>query len=229
MGWGRLVRMITIEIQKQRDRRSKFLVTGLSVLLILYMPLTVRCFRFFQCVPIDDKNYLLADFREECYTSKWNTYATIAIFVIVFYCMAYPLCILKILFSIRHNLEDLVVQHKYSFLYSEYKLKSFWWEPASIFRKFLLSSVPVFLYAFPTLQLVLSIYISMVFHLLHATWHPFVLYQANILQHLVCNSFTLTVCYMHRGTLLFCIKQISCNNVAPSPLNNLKSKPHFSC
>ena len=55
MGWGRLVRAITLEIQKQRDRRSRFLVTGLSILLILYMPLTVRCFRFFQCVPIDDK------------------------------------------------------------------------------------------------------------------------------------------------------------------------------
>jgi len=128
--------------------------------------------------------YLLADFRETCYSEKWYAFVVLAILVIVFYCIVYPLAILSILWNIRHKLETLVVQHKYGFLYDEYKLHSWWWEPFSIFRKFLLASVPVFLYAFPTLQLVMSIFISMIWHLFHATFNPYVLVQANILQHI---------------------------------------------
>ena len=48
----------------------------------------------------------------------------------------------------------------------------------------MLASVPVFMHEYSTLQLTVSIVISIFFHLLHSTWHPFGLYNANLLQHL---------------------------------------------
>lgn len=57
MGWGRLIRRISLVQQKQRDRRARFLVIGLSTLSLLYMPLTVRCFRFFQCIYVGKSLY----------------------------------------------------------------------------------------------------------------------------------------------------------------------------
>ena len=59
MGWGRLIRRISLVQQKQRDRRARFLVIGLSTLSLLYMPLTVRCFRFFQCIYVGKSLLLL--------------------------------------------------------------------------------------------------------------------------------------------------------------------------
>jgi len=186
MGWGRLVRMLTLEAQKQRDRKSRFSVIALSVLSLLYMPLTVRCFRFFQCIRIDDKDYLMADFREECYTTTWLgfIFIFIAVCVIVMYCLLFPMGIFYTLFKIRKNLDSLHVRHKYGFLYNQYKLPSYWWESAAILRKLLLASVPVFMHEHPILQLTISIVVSIIFHLLHSTWHPYELYNANLLQHL---------------------------------------------
>ena len=184
MGWGRLVRMLTLEAQKQRDRKSRFSVIALSVLSLLYMPLTVRCFRFFQCIRIDDKDYLMADFREECYTKIWLGFIFIAVCVIVMYCLLFPIGIFYTLFKIRKKLDSLHVQHKYGFLYNQYKLPSYWWESAAILRKLLLASVPVFMHEHPILQLTISIIVSIIFHLLHSTWHPYELYNVNLLQHL---------------------------------------------
>ena len=114
MGWGRLIRMLSLQTQKQSDRRSRFMVLGLSTLSLLYMPLTVRCFRFFQCIMIDDKSYLMADFREECYTTKWFGFIFVAIIVIIFYCILFPIYIFKTLFHIRDKLDTMAIKHKVS-------------------------------------------------------------------------------------------------------------------
>ena len=126
----------------------------------------------------------MADFREECYTTKWFGFIFVAIIVIIFYCILFPIYIFKTLFHIRDKLDTMHIRHKYGFLYNQYDLNAYWWESASILRKLMLASVPVFMHEYSTLQLTVSIVISIFFHLLHSTWHPFELYNANLLQHL---------------------------------------------
>ena len=77
----------------------------------------------------------MADFREECYTSRWYGFIFVAIMVIVFYCLLFPVYIFRVLFHIRDKLDTLMVKHKYGFLYNQYKLDAYWWESASILRK----------------------------------------------------------------------------------------------
>ena len=132
----------------------------------------------------DDQSYLMADFRELCYTTKWFGFIFIALLVIIFYCFFLPIYIFYTLFKIRTKLEEITVQHKFGFLYQQFNLETYWWESASILRKLLLASVPVFMHEHSMLQLTVSIVISIFFHLMHSHSHPFKLHTANVLQHL---------------------------------------------
>lgn len=119
MGWARLIRLMSLVVQRQADRRARFYTIGVHILSLLYMPIAVRCFRFFQCMQIDDKTYLMADMREECFTDKWYGFIGVAILVIIFFCIGFPLLIFKTLFNIRHSLDELATENKFGFLYNQ--------------------------------------------------------------------------------------------------------------
>merc|ERR1711871_1365942 len=163
---------------KKRAADYKDMANALSVafyiLLFSHMPISLKVFSVFQCKQVDDKFFLLADMRKECYVDEWlKRYLPISLALIVIVVIGFPLGILVLLIRKRKVLSHGQSLLTFGFLYAPYKADYYWYEVLIIFRKLLLSGVLSMLYHLPRIQISVAVVLSVIFHLIHAKVHPF--------------------------------------------------------
>ena len=173
MPWHELMRFVAKTQDAHKKRKAKFFQAAAMLLSAMYMPITMKSFRIFQCKIIDGRSYLVADFRQLCYTADWYLYASIAVAVIISYAFAYPIVIVRILWRRRRNLQKRATKDRIGFLYEDFRSDAFIFSIVPMLRKLALAAAPVYLYRFPTIQLAYSGVVSVGFHLLYASVQPF--------------------------------------------------------
>jgi hypothetical protein len=72
----------------------------------LYTGVATKMFLFFKCIPIQDKWYLAADYRIECFDATYKWYLTFAIIGIVIYVMGILVVLLGVLLNNKKYLHE---------------------------------------------------------------------------------------------------------------------------
>ncbi|KXZ47171.1 hypothetical protein GPECTOR_37g177 [Gonium pectorale] len=89
--------------------------------------------------------YWVRDMAQQCYTGvHLRLYVPIGVASVTALCLGPPLASFLLLWHHRGSLELPVVQQKYSFLYSRYKSRFFWWESVLMLEELALVAVEVF-------------------------------------------------------------------------------------
>jgi len=73
-------------------------------LFLIYPSVSSAVLRHFVCFQIDDRSYLWADLRVQCYTDQWTTFAFVAVALILLYPVGIPVFFFALL---KVNQKDL--------------------------------------------------------------------------------------------------------------------------
>lgn len=71
-------------------------------------------------------SYLIADFAQQCYSSRWWKYFVFSIFLVVLYPLGVPLLVFLLLYKSRNRLQASETQLALGFLYESFS-RSYWW------------------------------------------------------------------------------------------------------
>ncbi|KXZ44498.1 hypothetical protein GPECTOR_66g226 [Gonium pectorale] len=135
-------------------------VLGVIAVFILYPAWAQAALSVFACYEIDDgqtglypqnqkaswrHGYWVRDMAQECYTGvHLRLYVPIGIAAVAVLCFGPPLVSFLILWNHRAELESKSVRNRYSFLYTRYKPRFFWWESVLMLEELVLVAVEVF-------------------------------------------------------------------------------------
>ena len=79
------------------------------------------------CRTIDEKPWLMIDYRLECFTEEWTQYALVSVAGFFIYPIGCPLFYLTILKRNRHKLfTDPKCLDRYGFIYDRYEEEHYW-------------------------------------------------------------------------------------------------------
>ena len=178
--------------KKHRLRGDNYTKVLYILLCYLYMPISVKTFRFFQCRLIGGELYLVADYRHKCYDSRWGSYFVIAALVMVVFVFGFPAYMMRQLYKVRDNLDSIATKKSYGYMYLSYKNNAYFWEVTLLARKLFLSAAPIVLYEYPYVQLCISGMLSAMFHVYHGMYTPFRMALHNYVQHFALLATTVT-------------------------------------
>ena len=88
-----MMKAINMKVRKKRDLRWRYVRSAAYILLFIYMPISIKTFRFFLCRQIDGTPFLVADLKQQCQTREWWMAAIVAITVLALFVIAFPLYI----------------------------------------------------------------------------------------------------------------------------------------
>jgi len=134
---------------KLRSRMRTWIII-LYFIFLIYPSVSSMALSHFACKDIDDGHtvysLLLADVRQRCYDSRWNTYAFVAVACILVYPIGIPLFYFYLLWARRNRLfTDGAVQATFGFLYMGYQDNRWWWEIVDLLHKLIQTSIIVLL------------------------------------------------------------------------------------
>ncbi|CAM9243710.1 unnamed protein product, partial [Laminaria digitata] len=133
--------------------RQKHLSMVLLLMFLVYSSVSATLFQMFACDELDDgKNYLRADYRIECDSSRHEALKIYAAFMIVLYTTGIPLYYAILLYTNRDMLTDEfgrdsnVRVKSTTDLWKPYKPDRFYYEVIECCRRIMLAGVVVFIY-----------------------------------------------------------------------------------
>lgn len=153
-----------------RNVRHKHLFMVLLVTFLVYLSVSSTLFQTFACDKLaDGSNYLRADYRIDCNSSKHVTLQVYAGFMVVLYTLGIPMFYAIPLFRVRDVLRnesrrqvDLTVKST-SHLWNPYKSGRFYYEIVECGRRVLLAGVVVFIYPSTGAQIAITLIIAVLF------------------------------------------------------------------
>ncbi|KAK9829421.1 hypothetical protein WJX72_005757 [[Myrmecia] bisecta] len=139
--------------QKLRDWlegvKTRCWKNGFWLITLLYPRCSMTALQFFATQKLDLGTYLRADYSilirplGGSLSRTYVHYLVPGIFMLVVFAILIPLAYALILYRIRNQLEDPIIQRKFGFLYGGYRLT--FWETTEMIRKLLLAAIPVFI------------------------------------------------------------------------------------
>ena len=162
--------------------------TVITLLLIMYPGICVRCFLVLKCVQVDGLAgtnghsgvVLMSDYSVECWQDHHNLYATISFVCIGLFVVGIPLGVLTTLWYHKRHLYDVKsprhkeVIHEFGTLYLQYEPNFWYWEVIVIFKKMILTGVMCVVGAGSSAQLVIALLVVLVYMQLVLKLAPFV-------------------------------------------------------
>lgn len=152
------------------DVRQKHLSMLLLLMFAIYSSVTATIFQMFACDELDDlKDYLRADYRIECDSSKHRFLQIYAGVMIVVYPVGIPLFYATLLFKNREVLMDADGREhdtrvkSATDLWKPYKPDRFYYEVIECGRRILLAGVVVFIYPNTAAQLAVTLVMTVFF------------------------------------------------------------------
>ncbi len=150
---------------------NKHVSTVLLLTFLVYSSVSATLFSAFACDELDDgKNYLRADYRIECDSSKHRAIQVYAGFMIAVYAVGIPAFYGLLLFWNRDELKSDQPQREYSArataifdLWSPYKPSVFYYEVIECGRRILLAGVAVFIYPNTAAQIAVTLMMAFFF------------------------------------------------------------------
>lgn len=102
--------------------------------------LATRIFRLFKCKLIQEKWYLVADYTQVCFETKWNSFAIMAGVFGVIYVVGIPITELLVLFCNRSKLyEKKNLKTRFGSFYLHYKPAAYYFDVLDLARRLLLT------------------------------------------------------------------------------------------
>ncbi|CAM9133628.1 unnamed protein product, partial [Laminaria digitata] len=175
-------------ITRKRNRRtqtsetvvqSKYLATGLFVLLFVYSSVSFTIFQTFVCHNLDDGNgYLRADYSVKCWTPKHDVYRMYASVMVCVYPVGVPAVFGWWLARNRRSLKEpdrQAMQHLTSFrgLWSAYKPSCHYYEVVECSRRVLLTGAAVFVSPNSAEQIAVVLLVAVIFMFISESLSPF--------------------------------------------------------
>ena len=175
--------------KEQRRKQHEFMMkTVITLLLIMYPGICVRCFLVLKCVQVDGLAgtnghsgvVLMSDYSVECWQDHHNLYATISFVCIGLFVVGIPLGVLTTLWYHKRHLYDVKsprhkeVVHEFGTLYLQYEPNFWYWEVIVIFKKMILTGVMCVVGAGSSAQLVIALLVVLVYMQLVLKLAPFV-------------------------------------------------------
>jgi hypothetical protein len=108
-----------------KDIRRKTWKLVFFTLFLVYPGVSSTALRLFVCKTVNGVSYLLADFGTFCYTSDWDAYRGLAIFMILLYAIGIPFFFFLMLYRYRLRLNEMGVRLELGFIYDAYEYN--WW------------------------------------------------------------------------------------------------------
>lgn len=111
-------------------------------------PLSVLIYlKFFLCREIDGEWFLQADYRYQCFDSKWNAHLALTLPGLIVYIFGTPIFFVAVLWHHNKNntLAHPVNEDKYSFLFLKYKQEYWYFEAYMLMVKLTLVGVIMYI------------------------------------------------------------------------------------
>ncbi|CAN0262748.1 unnamed protein product, partial [Scytosiphon promiscuus] len=156
---------------------NKHVSMALLLTFFVYSGVSSKLFKTFACEELDDgHNYLRADYRIECDSSKHEVFKVYAGFMIVFYTVGIPAFYAFLL--CRH--QDIATRREgdalaaaTSDLWTTYKPARFYYELVEFARRICLTGVVVFIYPNTAAQIAITLIMAVVFSLISEGLAPY--------------------------------------------------------
>eukprot|EP00903_Cladosiphon_okamuranus_P017270 g15914.t1 len=160
---------------------NKHVSMVLLLTFFVYASVSSTLFQAFACEHLDDgKNYLRADYRIECDSSKHRRFQVYAGFMVLLYALGIPAFYGVLLFRDRDilrrdeaNRVDTARVTSTSDLWSPYKPSVFYYEVIECGRRILLAGVVVFIYPNTAAQIAITLMMAFVFAMLSEGLAPY--------------------------------------------------------
>lgn len=134
--------------REQRARNGfRFVKVWLYLLFFVYAGVSSMTLRHYVCQPIEDKSYLLADLRVECFTDRWERYAIGSLVMLLIYVIGIPAFFAVLLYRKRDSLykhSQPIVRQELGLLYAGYRKPLWWFELLDMAHRLFLTSILAF-------------------------------------------------------------------------------------
>ncbi|RHY19466.1 hypothetical protein DYB25_001115 [Aphanomyces astaci] len=134
------------------ETRAKLVVSVIVIMFLIHPSLTNHLFQMFACTQLGSDEtgaplyFLNPDLDVKCYTaSHYRWMYCVGIPALVGFTLGIPVFALYVVYSCRHNLDDLSTKLEYGFLYIGFRREYFYWEIWVMTRKILVCFIAVFL------------------------------------------------------------------------------------
>ncbi|CAI2365113.1 unnamed protein product [Moneuplotes crassus] len=132
---------------KKYCMKRLFVISVLSIMILMHPNMVYESLRIFQCVKVDANDYrMIMNMDNHCYSSdhiKWIL--IIGIPLMATWVITFPVCINIILYKHRANLHEHFVYKYFLIVYQGLKPSSFYWEGVNSLRKTMVVALSVFL------------------------------------------------------------------------------------
>ena len=160
--------------------RHKHVSMVLLISFLVYSSVSGTVFQTFACDPLDDdREYLRADYRIECTSSKHQAFQVLAGIMIFVYPLGIPAFYAVVLYKSRGVLESKTQRETsaqaqtISDLWEPYKPGRFYYELIECMRRILLTGVVVFIYPNTAAQVSVTLVIAFAFVVMSQSFAPF--------------------------------------------------------
>ncbi|CAN0412480.1 unnamed protein product, partial [Pylaiella littoralis] len=161
--------------------RHKHVSMVLLISFLVYSSVSGTVFQTFACDSLDDdREYLRADYRIECTSSKHQAFESFAGIMIMVYPLGIPAFYAVLLYKSRGVLESKTDRETslqaqtISDLWEPYKPERFYYELIECLRRILLTGVVVFIYPDTAAQVSVTLIIAFAFVVVSQSFSPFV-------------------------------------------------------
>lgn len=163
--------------------RHKHMSMVLLVSFLVYSSVSAKVFQTFACEHLGDgKNYLRADYRIDCDSSKHQAFELFAYVMVAVYPVGIPLFYSHLLYKNRRVLANEDVDTRIlssqvrpiSDLWVPYKPRRFYYEVIECVRRIMLTGVVVFIYPNTVAQVAVTLMIAFVFFVVSLMLVPYV-------------------------------------------------------
>jgi len=146
---------------------------SLIALFVLYPNLSMQVCSIFDCRKIGDDYWLRSDVQLMCYDDVWTQYAAVAVCAVLVYPIGIPLLFYTLLARNRTRLQTPGMQARCGFLYSGF-IVTFWGgELLELARKFMASTMVVFIANGSISQIGIMLVASSIFLAIHVNFQPY--------------------------------------------------------
>ncbi|KAJ6252801.1 insulin-like growth factor binding protein [Anaeramoeba flamelloides] len=170
--------------QELRDLKNIFINVYLTLLTLLYLILSQKCFEFFDCEydANENKYSFNLDTAKYCFESWWWQAFPFLLIFIILYIVGIPLLIVYLLMKNSKILTEKQFDLKFGLLCSRYNKSFFFWEIIIMLRKLFLVIFKIFLFNYPDLQIILFLLLLLIVLILQFKFRPYIEKRHNFLE-----------------------------------------------
>ena len=127
----------------------------------------------FRCQTVDDIPYLMADYRIQCYTPAWYSFAIFVVAFLIIFSLGLPAAVALYLRSKEDHLNDAKFRKIFEVFYCLYRKDVYWFESISMYFKLALWSSLVFFEYGSESQMAIALIINLTNLFLQVKLAPF--------------------------------------------------------